>query len=47
LKEYESEIRNPTGIYVEKPPLGIQMEGVAIFEECGVAFGLTGGQGTE
>jgi hypothetical protein len=45
LKEYEQEMREPTGIYVQQPPNGIQIEGVAIFDECGVAYGLTGGQG--
>ena len=45
LEEYEREMRDPTGIYVQGPPNGIEVEGVAIFEECGVAFGLTGGQG--
>lgn len=45
LEEYEREMREPTGIYVQQPPNGIQIEGVAIFDECGVAYGLTGGQG--
>ena len=46
LREYEDEQREPTGIYVKSPPHGIQVEGIAIFEDCGIAYGLSGGHGT-
>lgn len=40
-------MRNPTGVWVQRPPGGMRVEGVAVFEECGVAFGLSGGMGIE
>ena len=45
LKEYEREMREPTGIYVQQPPNGIQIEGVAIFDECGGGLWVDGWSG--
>lgn len=47
LADYENELRHPTGITVKPPPHGIRIEGVAISEACGFAYGLSGGRGIE
>jgi hypothetical protein len=47
LKQYEDELRDPTGVALKPPPAGIALEGVALLNECGLAFGLDQGNGLE
>lgn len=44
LESYEAELSNPSGIPIISPG-NLEMEGVGVFDECGIAFGLHGGEG--
>ena len=47
LQQYEAELRDPTGITLSPPPVGIKMEGIALLDDCGLAYGLDKGNGLE
>lgn len=44
LDSYESELADPSGIPIISPG-NLRMEGVGVFDGCGIAFGLHEGEG--
>jgi hypothetical protein len=44
LETYEAELADPSGIPII-PPGSLTMEGVGVFDGCGIAFGLHEGEG--
>lgn len=44
LETYEAELADPSGIPIISPG-SLTMEGVGVFDGCGIAFGLHEGEG--
>lgn len=44
LDSYEAELADPSGIPIISPG-HLEMEGVGVFDGCGIAFGLHDGEG--
>lgn len=44
LESYETELTDPSGIPIISPG-NLKMEGVGVFDGCGVAFGMHDGEG--
>jgi hypothetical protein len=44
LESYEAELSEPSGIPIVSPG-SLKMEGVGVFDGCGIAFGMHDGEG--